>query len=68
MTQILHGVQCERTSDVTSESYVCRWEDRNKLMMGLLSEGKGSRMSERPGIQDAPGICGRRFAMVTVES
>jgi hypothetical protein len=63
----LYGVECERTNDITAETYVCRWEDRLKLAVGLLRDGKGTRTCERQGIQDAPGIMGRRFALVMVE-
>jgi hypothetical protein len=65
---ILYGVKCERVEPITPEAYVCRWQDRNTLALGLLSQCKGTRISVREAIEGAPGIVGRPFAVVEVES
>jgi hypothetical protein len=63
----LHGVECEQVQPIFPEAYVCRWKDRNTLVLALLSQGKGSRTTDHPGIEGAKGILARRYAMVTVE-
>lgn len=65
---VLHGVDCERTEPITHEIYVCAWKDRLKLALGLLSEGKGTRISYRPQIVGVKGILSRPFAVIQVES
>jgi hypothetical protein len=65
---IYSGVPCERCEPIAPEAYVCAWEDRNRLALVLLHDGKGSRTTEHQGIKGAPGIVGRRFATLTVES
>jgi hypothetical protein len=52
-------VEVERVEPIAPEAYRCRWDDRNKLALALLQDGKGSRISFRPRIHDAKGITGR---------
>jgi hypothetical protein len=63
-----NGIEVERVQPITPEAYRCRWDDRNKLVLVLLHDGKGSRTSFRPRIHDAKGITGQDFALVEVES
>ena len=65
---ILHGVECTRTEPIVPEAYVCRWQDRNDLALGLLKEGKGSITKDRPGNPDVKGLLSKRHAVVVVES
>lgn len=65
---VLHGVECERAEPIAPEAYRCKWEDRNTLVLAFLRQGCGTRTTEIQGIRDAPGIVGKRHAMVTVES
>ena len=63
-----HGVECEKVDNITAEQYVCRWADRNTLAIGVLAEGKGVVIKEKPGIENAKGILKRTFALITVDS
>jgi hypothetical protein len=61
-----HGVECERVAVSIPEAYICRWQDRFKLICGLLSEGKGTRLIDRPGIEQMKGITRHRYALIQV--
>ena len=62
----LHGVECERLTPPIPEQYSCRWQDRNKLALGLLGEGKGTKIKAHDAIPGNPGIIGKQFAVITI--
>lgn len=63
-----HGVEVIRVNSITLEAYLCSWADRNRLVLGLLAEGKGSTTKEQPAMQAENGILRKPHALIEVGS
>lgn len=68
ISMLYHGVEVIRVNSITLEAYLCSWADRNRLVLGLLAEGKGSTTKEQPAIQAENGILRKPHALVEVGS
>lgn len=64
----MEGIQYRRLDPTIPETYLCKWEDRHKLELALLAQGKGMTIREHPGCQLAKDFTRRPHVQITVDS
>lgn len=64
----LEGIEYERLQPIVPEAYACPWNDRHKLALALLAEGKGMTIRQQKPVEVTKGFMRFPYAVITVDS